>query len=135
MELSLLDTNILLRHLGQDHPDHSPRASAYLRRVQNGEIQVRTNELVIFEAVFTLERTYKVPKAAIRAQLLPLIELPGVVLPGKRRLRQVFEVYVRENVSFVDAYHAVLIRELGLAGVVSFDHGFDRIPGLTRVEP
>jgi predicted nucleic acid-binding protein len=31
MALPFLDTNILLRHLSQDHPDHSPRATALLK--------------------------------------------------------------------------------------------------------
>jgi len=43
---------------------------------------------VIFETVFTLERTYKQSKEAIRNTFLPLIELPGIVLPGKCHLRK-----------------------------------------------
>jgi predicted nucleic acid-binding protein len=67
--------------------------------------------------------------------LLPLLELPGVVLPGKRRLRRVFDYYVNNNLSFADAYHAVLAQDLNLSEMVSFDRGFDRIPGLRRIEP
>jgi predicted nucleic acid-binding protein len=66
--------------------------------------------------------------------VLPLIELPGIVLPGKRRLREVFDLYVDLNVSFVDAYHAALMKRLGLGEIVSFDRGIDRIPGIRRTE-
>ena len=54
---------------------------------------------------------------------------------GKRRLRKVFDLYVDLNLSFIDAYHAVLMRHLRLDCIVSFDKGFDRVPGVTRMEP
>lgn len=135
MALPLLDANVFLRHLGQDHPDHSPRATAYIQRIENGELRARTTELVIFETIFTLERTYKVPKAIIQAQLLPLLDLPGLVLPGKRRFHSAFRLYTTHNVSFVDAYNAAVVQDLKLGPIVSFDRGYDRIPGITRIEP
>jgi predicted nucleic acid-binding protein len=135
MSLPFLDTNIFLRHLRQDHPDHSPRATAYLARIEAGQTRARTADTVVFEAVFTLQKLYGQPRAAIRDALLPLIELPGIVLPGKRRLRRAFDLYVQANVSFADAYHATLVESLDLAEIISFDQGLDRIPGLTRTEP
>lgn len=135
MALQFLDTNVLLRHLLQDHPDHSPRATAYLARLERGELQARTSDVVVFEVVFTLQRRYGQPKASIRAMLLPLIELPGIVLPGKRRWRKVFDLYVDLNISFADAYHAVLMERLKLTEVVTFDREFDRVSGIRRKEP
>jgi uncharacterized protein len=135
MTLSFLDTNIFLRHLLQDDPDHSPRASTFLKRIEEGEVKVRTSDTMIFETVFTLQKVYRRPKAAIRDTLLPLLELPGIVLPNKRQYRKVFELYVENNLPFADAYHAVLMRQLKLTEIVSFDTDFDRIEGLTRIQP
>ena len=135
MAIAFLDTNILLRHLLQDHAEQSPRATAYLARIESGDIRVRIAETVIFETVFTLQRQYGQPKSAIRDVLVPLIELPGIVLPGKRRMREVFDMYVDLNISFVDAYHAALMKQLGLRDIVTFDRQFNRVPGVRRVEP
>jgi predicted nucleic acid-binding protein len=133
--LPFLDTNVLLRHLRADHAEHSPRATAYLERIEREELKVRTADTVIFETVFTLERSYRQPKAAIRDALLPLITLPGIVLPRKRRFQTAFTFYVDLNISFADAYHAALMLEQKLSEVVTFDRHFDRIPGIARVEP
>lgn len=133
--IPFVDTNVFLRHLRADHAYFSPRATAFFDRVERGALRVRTADTVVFETVFTLERLYRQPKPAIRDALLPLLELPGVVLPGKRRLRRVFDYYVNNNLSFADAYHAVLAQDLNLSEIVSFDRGFDRIPGLRRIEP
>ncbi len=133
--LPFLDTNIFLRHLRGDHPEFSPRATALLHRIEQGSLKARTADTVVFETVFTLERVYKRSKEAIRDAFLPLIELPGIVLPGKRRLRQVFVYYIEQNISFADAYHAVLMESLRLTQIASFDRDFDRVPSVTRVEP
>ncbi len=135
MPLPFLDTNILLRHLLQDAPEQSPRCTAYLARVERGELKVRTADTVVFEVVYTLQRTYKQPKAAIVAALLPVIELPGIVLPHKRRFRRVFELYVRYNSAFADAYHAALMQSLKLTEIVTYDREFDRISNIVRIEP
>src|SRR3972149_11922196 len=135
MAVPFLDTNIFLRHLLQDHPEQSPRCTAYLARIEQGHVKARIAETVVFETVFPLQRQYGHTKAAIRDNLLPLLELPGIVLPGKRRLRQAFDLYVDLNLPFADAYYVALMRQLGLEEIVSFDGEFDRVPGLRRREP
>lgn len=135
MAVPFLDTNVFLRHLRNDDPDRSPRATAFLERIEQGQLRVRTAETVIFETVYTLQRTYRQPKPAIRDALLALIELPGIILPGKRRFRRVFDLYVNLNISFADAYHAALMDQWKLTEVVSFDAEFDRVAGIKRLEP
>jgi len=135
MAPAFLDSNVLLRHLLADHPEQSPRATAYLERVERGEIEVFTSDTVVFEVVFTLERSYRKPKQPISDALLPLLELPGINLTGKRRYRRAFDLYVRHNLPFADAYHVAVMESLGVLEVISFDRHFDRIPGITRSEP
>jgi predicted nucleic-acid-binding protein len=75
------------------------------------------SKTVIFETVFTLQKVYRRQKAIIRDGLLPLIELPGVVLPYKRRYCKVFSLYVDGNLPFADAYHTVLMEQLNLTEI------------------
>jgi predicted nucleic acid-binding protein len=134
--LPLLDTNLILRHILGDHPNHSARATALFTRIARGQLAVRTTDIVVFEAVYALQRLYQVPRADIRTQLLALLELDGIVLPGKRSYRRMFNLYVANpGLSFADCFHAVLLRRLGLTEIVSFDRGFDRLPAVTRREP
>ncbi|MGQ9554096.1 MAG: PIN domain-containing protein [Anaerolineae bacterium] len=130
MSTPFLDTNVVLRHLLADHPDHSPRSTELLRRLEQGEVRVRTSELVVFECVLTLERYYHVAKNAIRDALLPLVELPG-----KRPWRVAFDLYVLHRLPFADAYHAALMQQIGLPDIISLDHDFDRLPGIRRQGP
>src|SRR5688500_10332947 len=129
MAIPFLDTNILVRHLTRDHPDHSPRATAYLERIEREEVQVRIADTVVFETVFVLQHSYRQAKSAIRENLPPLLELPVIILPGKQRFRKVFDLYVDLNISFADAYHAVLMERLQLTEVVSFNREIQPCPG------
>lgn len=133
--LPIIDANVFIRHIRQDHPDHSLRASAYLLRIRRRELAAQTNELVLSEVVYVLQSFYQMNKPAIAAALLPLIALPNLKIPNKARLRRTLDWYVRYNLSFVDAYLAVLTEQQGLPALVSFDHNYDRIPGVARVEP
>ena len=130
-----LDANVILRHTLQDHPDHSPRATALIGRIEAGEQEVQTEDAVVFEVVFTLERTYKVPRQRIREGLLNLLSLPGVKLRGKRRYRRAFELYLAHHrLSSADCFYVAVMEAAGLR-LISFDRGFDRIASLRRTEP
>lgn len=87
------------------------------------------------ETVFTLQRQYRIPKPGIREGVMAIIQLPNVQLPAKQIVAEVFDVYVDRNLSFIDAYHAVMMPRWGLDTIVSFDRGFDRLPGIKRIEP
>jgi predicted nucleic acid-binding protein len=134
MTLPFLDANVFLRHLRQDDPVQSARASAILSRIEQNGLRVRISDTVIFETVFTLQRSYQQPRDRIAEALLPLIELPGIVLPGKRHYRKVFVLYRTTRLGFADCYHVVLMQRLGLSDILSFDTDFDRVPGITRRE-
>jgi uncharacterized protein len=86
---------------------------------------------VVLEAVFTLERHYGQSMERVADLLLPLLDLPGIKLPGTPAVRLAFERYVLLNLSFADAYHSVVCG----GSIVSFDRGLDRVPGVKRVEP
>lgn len=133
---AFLDTNVLLRHILADHPEQSARATVLIEQIERGDRAVRIADTVVFEAVFTLERFYRVPRSTIRDALLPILELPGIVLAGKRRFRDVFALYLANaGLSFADCYHLILTRDHRLPVVLSFDQKMNRLPGVTRQEP
>ena len=100
-----LDTNVLLRHLQQDHSEHSPRATSFISRLEGRVIRARITGTVIFETVFLLEKSYRESRSRIRDVMLELMDLPGLTIPDEWRIKRAFDLYVDHNVSFADAYH------------------------------
>lgn len=133
---ALLDTNVILRFVLNDNVDHSPRAKTLMETIERGTRSVRLSDTVIFETVFTLSKTYGLPRPMISNDLLKLLDLPGIVLPGKRMYPDVFDRWVREpSLSFADSYHLSLAKHLGLRKIISFDRKIAKDPAVTRVEP
>ena len=130
-----LDTNVLLRYLTRDDEEKAQRALALLTRVERGEEKLVTSAMVIFETVFTLQHTYKVPRERIRASMGDIIAFPGLSLPDKRLCLRALELYATTRLSFADAYNAAFMQEEGISEIFSWDTDFDRLPGITRQEP
>jgi predicted nucleic acid-binding protein len=130
-----LDTNIFLRHLTGQPPEQAARATAYFKRIEHGDIRAVTVEMVIFEVVYTLQKSYRRSKNEIQEVFIPLIDLPGIALANKKHMHDVFDLYVIHNLPFADAYYIVTMKAKRLDTMISFDTDFDGIPGITRIEP
>jgi len=131
----LLDTNVLLRHLLQDHPEQSPASTALLERIESGVLAGWITPMAVAEMVWVLSgSTYGLTRDDIRDGLSALVEIPGLRVVDNRALLRALELYASLSIDFIDAYHGALAEATG--GVVySFDRHFDRIPGVTRLTP
>ncbi len=135
MPLRFLETSVLLRYLTRDDEAKAQKALALLQRLERREEQARSSAIVIFETVYTLQSDYKLPKARIRELLLPVINLRGLRIPYKPVLRRALDFYADRNLSFADAYFAAEMLKRGESEVYSWDEGFKRVEGISRVEP
>jgi predicted nucleic acid-binding protein len=130
-----LDTNVLVRHLTNDDPDKAIRALALLERADEREEELVTSPMVIFETIFTLQNTYHASRTAIREGVGAVISLRGLRLMNKGLYLRALDLYVDKNISFADAYNAVFMQSTGLTEIYTWDTDFDRLEGITRVEP
>jgi predicted nucleic acid-binding protein len=137
MEYAFLDANVVLRYLLRDDEIKAQHCLELLEKAERREITLRTTDLVIAELVRVLESpvTYHLPREKIRNLLVPVILLPGLKLPGKKLYRQIFDLYIDQGIDFIDAYNAVHMEKQGLTQIYSYDSDFDRIVGVSRVEP
>ena len=61
--------------------------------------------------------------------------MPGLSLPDKRLYEPAFDLWVQSPMSFADAYNSVYMQANQLTQIYSWDTDFDRVPGITRLEP
>jgi predicted nucleic acid-binding protein len=132
-----LDTNVILRYLTRDDPDQSPRAYDVFRRVAAGELAVVTTEAVIAEVVHVLasKALFNLPRNDVRIHLLAILGFGGLSVPAKPAIVRALDLYVGTNLPFVDTVIVAHMERERIGAVLSFDRGFDRVPGITREEP
>jgi len=135
MPVCFLDTNILLRFLTRDDEQKAQQALNLLLRIERGEEKAITSSLVIFETIYTLQSFYKVPRQHIKEQVLSIISLRSLHLPDKNLFHQALDLYVTKNISFADAYNAAYMQSEEVSNIYTWDRDFDRIDGITRLEP
>ncbi len=133
--MRFLDTNILLRYFTRDDEEKARKALALLQHIENGEEKVETSLPVIFETIFTLQRYYKAPRSRIKDLLLLVLRLRDLRLPAKNLCIAALDIFVKQNISYADAFNAIYMQSKGITEVYSWDEDFDRIEGLTRIEP
>jgi predicted nucleic acid-binding protein len=133
--MRFLDTNILLRYFTRDDEAKAQKALALLQRIERGEERVETSLPVIFETVFTLQRYYRMPLPRIKELMLPILQLRGLRLPSKNLCIAALDLFVEHNISYVDAFNAAYLQARSTTEVYSWDTDFDRIEGITPIEP
>jgi predicted nucleic acid-binding protein len=133
---TFVDTNVFIHFLLGYDPARFQRCEDLLSAAEQGRSDLETSDMVIAELVWFLQRPpIRMSSSEIRDHLLPLIALPGLRLPDKNFLVDAFQAYVERGVNFIDAYNAAVMRRRRIDRIYSYDTDFDRLPGLTRVEP
>lgn len=129
---------MLVRHIADDNVVQSPPSTGLLEQIDDGQVRGLISMTVLFETAYVLERIYRLDRIAIAESLLAVMAIPGIsMLPGERaHLEPTIALYMSiPQLSFADCYHA----RLGLAHckgeIYTFDRDFDRVPGITRLEP
>jgi predicted nucleic acid-binding protein len=133
---ALIDTNVILRHLLNDHPVHSGRASALFLSVRQGKMLVFCPDTAIFEALYILTGIAGAPRTAAAPPVAELIASPGIQMENKEAVQDALRFWVDQPaLDFADCYHLALTKALGLEAIYTFDRKMDRYPGVARLEP
>ncbi len=134
--MRLLDTNILIRYLTNDHPKLASRCEALFEKISNGKEKVMLNHLVIAEAVWVLEGQYHYPEEKIAEILLRLVNTPHIEIIDKEIIIATFSIWqlAHFKVDYIDAYNAACVTSKKLNGIYSYDADFDRL-NILRQEP
>jgi len=128
----LVDTNLIVRHLTQDHPEHSRAADALFRACDDGVLKLIILPVVLAECVFVLESFYKHSRERISAALRVLISSGGIELANTSVYRNALNRYGTSNAHFIDCVIASFAVMHKLT-VTTFDEGFKHF-GDIRIE-
>lgn len=122
-----LDTNVLLDFILKRPGENFIRAKEVFKRIEAGKIRIYLSILIIDEAIWTIERTYKVSRDQYFQGFVDLISQKGIriIEIKKKDLFAIFKILWQKNVSFPDAYLFYLSQEQGQ--IISFDRDFVKL--------
>lgn len=91
-------------------------------------------DLILADIIWTLEKFYQQPKKRVRELLIPILNLRSLRFSSKKTARKALQLYVEKSLDWTDAVTAAQMLARGQSEIYSYDRGFDRIEGLTRLE-
>lgn len=127
-----VDSNIPMYVAGRDHPHRDP-SRRFLERARAGDIDICTSTEVLQEILYRYAALKRLDLAAavydLFVQLCPTV-LP-VTLADTDRAKTLMTGSAQ--VGARDAIHAAVMLNHDIDQIATFDGGFDRIGGLTRL--
>lgn len=130
MTTAYVDTNVVVRHLVGDVPDQTRAATDLLMQPRS----LVLTPFVFLEIAHVLRSYYGLSRDAIAERLDAVLRLPAIT-GDLELLSAALDTHVVRGVSITDALLAAQALQSGVTEIVSFDHGFDRIVGVTRIAP
>jgi hypothetical protein len=127
-----VDSNVPMYVAGREHPLRDP-ARRFLERARSGEVDICTSTEVLQEILYRYSALKRLDLAAsvydLFVQLCPTV-FP-VALPDTDRAR--FLLANARGIGVRDAVHAAVMLNHDISDIATFDEGFDRVDGITRV--
>ncbi len=131
MNKIFVDTNVFLRFLTNDDPAKAKRVERLFQQAIQGKIQLVTSLLVVSEIVWTLESFYHLGKTDIVTKVETILNTPNLFCPQTEMIIRALDLYVQENIDFIDAIHAHELQAQEISQIATYDHKhFKRVPWL-----
>lgn len=122
----LLDTNVVLRFLLNDH-EHSKKALTMIEGAEDGRWTLRVSAAIIAECVYVLNGpVYKRPRTMVHTTLRDFLFLDGIECSEHDIVLEALRLFDDHNVDFVDSYVAAQAKMSSTPlSVATFDTDFD----------
>jgi predicted nucleic acid-binding protein len=132
MSTVFVDSNIPMYVIGGEHPNRAQAQRLVSEAATDGARLVTDAE--VFQEILHRYAAIR-RRQAIDPAFAFLLRIVAEVLPIERfdveRARRL--LLTTDTLSARDAIHVAVMQRYGIEGVMSFDAGFDRIPGLKRI--
>jgi predicted nucleic acid-binding protein len=128
----LVDTNLIVRYLVQDHDKHARLAGKLFDACDRADAVIVVLPVVLAECIFVLDSFYGHSRADIASALERLISSPGVEIPEVTVHLDALRRYKTTSVHFVDCVIAATAAAENTP-VATFDRDFRKF-GDVRVE-
>ena len=128
-----VDVNVPMYLVGDPHPNKARTLSSLLRLARDGEVFITDVEVYqeILHRYQSLRRLHIID-AAIHCLNVIVADVLTYGMPEIGIARDLIRSV--PGISARDALHAAVMRQAGISRIFSYDTGFDRIPGIERLE-
>ncbi|OGG29906.1 hypothetical protein A2973_00225 [Candidatus Gottesmanbacteria bacterium RIFCSPLOWO2_01_FULL_49_10] len=107
----ILDTNILLRFLRHDQPQHFGHVQKLFQEAEKGTIACHIDSVVLAEVIWTLASYYNVSRFEIASTLETLLVQKWMLNEHKQTLLSALHQYQETNLDYIDCWLVAVSEE------------------------
>lgn len=136
--MKFVDTNFFIRLFAEDDERKTRACKRFLQAVQQGHDEITISESIFSEIAYVLSSSdlYGLSNSETAARMAPVLATRGLHVPNRRTYSRALEIFSgNQRLDIEDALSVAHMERLGITEIVSYDRDFDRLPGVTRVEP
>lgn len=126
----LIDTNIVIRFLTNDHPVLSKKATDLFLLGQQQKAFLYLHDIIIAEVVWILSKAYNTPRKTIGSIMERLLSHDFILHEEKHVVLQALSLYQTSSLSFPDCYLYVYADEHAYE-IETFDKKLKRLKNLS----
>ena len=119
MQRVVVDASVFLSALVHRNDEQRDAAKALLLKAEDGELEVILPQFVVFEIVYVLQSTYRIPGSELAPMLRDLIALPGVLVIDECLWKRVLDYWPAPLPSLADA--AIVAASKRYDAIATFD--------------
>jgi predicted nucleic-acid-binding protein len=123
-----LDANILIRHLAQDDPIQSPKATELIERRLTEENPGFVSVVAMAETVWVLERAYRLAAPDIATAVERVLQADVLMVESEQEVFTAMIALKEGRGSFADALIGALGGKAGCSRTLTFDRKALRLP-------
>jgi predicted nucleic-acid-binding protein len=101
--ISLPDTNVIVRYLVDDEHSLFARAKTFFDKIKQGSEKAILLESVLAECIYVLTKIYRVPRDEAASILIDLLQYKGIANTDKNELVCALRLYMDKHIDIVDA--------------------------------
>ena len=123
------DTNLLVRHLAQDDPVQSPKATDVIESKLTPHNPGFVSIVAMVEIVWVLDRAYGLSAPQMATAIERMLQAETLVVECEQEVFTAAMALKEERGSFADALIAALGARAGCSHTLTFDRKAARLPG------
>lgn len=134
-DLVVIDTNVILRWVLDDIPEQSVAAERVWNAGASGAFNIFVPLLVVFEVIFTLERSYHHAPERVAATLRDIASLPHVTIESWATIDVALSRHTATALGFADCFIIAMTEQHQPATLLTFDQQLRRQSPTDTADP
>ncbi|MBI3577493.1 PIN domain-containing protein [Candidatus Gottesmanbacteria bacterium] len=134
MDKFFVDTNIFTRFFLHDDSTLSPKAEKIITDCEEGKYTLVLAPVLFLEITWLLHSFYKQKKDSVIIILKKMLSFSNFEVLEKEFVTKMVSLYENSNIDLIDCYFVAQMQSKRIDQIFSFDHHFDKLPGIKRLE-